>query len=103
VDVENRDDLRQMSDRLRDSVQSGVVVLGAVIDQRPALIAMVTPDVVKQGIKAGDIIREIATHVDGRGGGRPEIAEAGGKNPAGIESALNAVADVLKSGSQAAV
>src|SRR5690606_1454173 len=81
VDVQTRDDLRQMGDRLRDSLQSGVIVLGAVIDDRPALLAMVTSDVVAQGVRAGDIIREIAPHVDGRGGGRPELAEAGGKNP----------------------
>ncbi|HYH12264.1 MAG TPA: alanine--tRNA ligase-related protein, partial [Thermomicrobiales bacterium] len=95
VDVDTRDDLRQMGDRLRDSMQSGVIVLGAVIDERPALLAMVTPDVVSQGVRAGDIIREVATHVDGRGGGRPELAEAGGKNPGGIDSALAAVTNVV--------
>ncbi len=95
VDVATRDELRQMGDRLRDSMQSGVIVLGAVIDERPALLAMVTPDVVKQGIKAGDIIREVATHVDGRGGGRPELAEAGGKNPGGIDNAISAVTEVV--------
>jgi alanyl-tRNA synthetase len=72
-----------------------VIVLGAVIDERPALLAMVTPDVVRQGIKAGDIIREVATHVDGRGGGRPELAEAGGKNPGGIDNAISAVTEVV--------
>lgn len=95
VDVQTRDDLRQMGDRLRDSLQSGVIVLGAEIDDRPALLAMVTPDVVAQGVRAGDIIREIAPHVDGRGGGRPELAEAGGKNPEGIGSALAAVIEVV--------
>lgn len=95
VDVQTRDDLRQMGDRLRDSLQSGVIVLGAVIDDRPALLAMVTSDVVAQGVRAGDIIREIAPHVDGRGGGRPELAEAGGKNPEGIGSALAAVIEVV--------
>jgi alanyl-tRNA synthetase len=95
VDVQTRDELRQMGDRLRDSMQSGVIVLGAVIDERPALLAMVTPDVVRQGIKAGDIIREVAPHVDGRGGGRPELAEAGGKNPGGIDNAISAVTEVV--------
>jgi alanyl-tRNA synthetase len=95
VDVQTRDELRQMGDRLRDSLQSGVIVLGAVVDERPALLAMVTPDVVGQGIRAGDIIREIASHVDGRGGGRPELAEAGGKNPSGIDSAIAAVTEVV--------
>ncbi len=91
VDVESRGDLRQLGDRLRDSLQSGVIVLGAVVDNQPALLAMVTPDVVERGVRAGDIIRDIAFHVDGRGGGRPELAEAGGKNPNGVDAALRAV------------
>ena len=95
VDVQNRGDLRQMGDRLRDSLQSGVIVLAAVVDDRPALLAMVTPDVVEQGVRAGDIIRDIASHVDGRGGGRPELAEAGGKDPNGIDAALRAVREVI--------
>jgi alanyl-tRNA synthetase len=95
VSVASRDELRQMGDRLRDSLQSGVIVLGAVIDERPALLAMVTPDVVGQGVRAGDIIREVAPHIDGRGGGRPELAEAGGKDPEGVERALAAVVAVV--------
>jgi alanyl-tRNA synthetase len=97
VDVPDKGALRQLGDRLRDSMQSGVIVLGAVIDDKPSLLAMVTPDVVKaNGVKAGDIIRTIATHVDGRGGGRPELAEAGGKNPAGVEDAMSAVVEFVK-------
>ena len=70
ADVDGKDALRQMGDRLRDRMGSGVVVLGAVIDGRPSLLAMVTPDLVAQGVKAGDIVRETAAIVDGRGGGR---------------------------------
>jgi alanyl-tRNA synthetase len=95
IDVDSRDELRQMGDRLRDSFQSGVIVLGTVLDGRPALLAMVTPDLTGQGIRAGDIIREIAPHIEGRGGGRPELAEAGGKDPSGLDRALSAVADVI--------
>jgi len=97
VEVPDKAALRQMGDRLRDKLQSGVVVLGAAVDDKPSLLAMVTPDVVKaNGIKAGDVIKHIAPFVDGRGGGRPELAEAGGKNPAGIDDAMNAVADFVK-------
>ncbi|HEV2073883.1 MAG TPA: alanine--tRNA ligase [Thermomicrobiales bacterium] len=95
VDVTDKGGLRQLGDRLRDSLQSGVIVLGAVVDERPSLLAMVTPDVVSQGVRAGDIIRQIAPHVDGRGGGRPELAEAGGKDPEGIDAALAAVAGIV--------
>lgn len=95
ADVEGKDALRQMGDRLRDRLGSGVVVLGAVIDGRPSLLAMVTPDLVKRGVKAGDIVRETATIVEGRGGGRPELAEAGGKNAARLDDALAAVAGIV--------
>lgn len=91
VDVSDRNGLRQMGDSARDRMGSGVIVLGADIEGTPALLAMVTPDVVEKGVKAGDIIRHIATFVDGRGGGRPELAEAGGKNAAGLAEALKAV------------
>ncbi|MCA9834522.1 MAG: alanine--tRNA ligase [Thermomicrobiales bacterium] len=95
VDVSDKNSLRQMGDRTRDKVQSGVIVLGAVIEGSPSLLAMVTPDLVARGVKAGDIIREIASHIDGRGGGRPELAEAGGKNPDGLQAALAAVSDIV--------
>lgn len=95
IEVPDKNTLRQIGDRTRDRIQSGVIVLGSVIDGAPSLLAMVTPDVVARGIKAGDIIREIAPHIDGRGGGRPELAEAGGKNPDGLAHAIAAVQDVI--------
>ncbi len=95
IDVASRDELRQVGDRLRDSLQSGVIVLGAVLEGKPALLARVTPDVVGQGVRAGDIIREVAPEIDGRGGGRPELAEAGGKDPSGLDRALAAVVGVV--------
>lgn len=91
VEVSDRNALRQMGDRARDRVESGVIVLGADIDGSPSLLAMVTPDLVERGLKAGDIIRQIAPFIDGRGGGRPELAEAGGKNASGLSDALKAV------------
>jgi alanyl-tRNA synthetase len=98
ADVDGKDALRQMGDRLRDRMGSGVVVLGAVIDGRPSLLAMVTPDLVAQGVKAGDIVRETAAIVDGRGGGRAELAEAGGKDVAKLDAALAAVAGIVERG-----
>lgn len=95
VTVEQKAGLRQLGDRLRDSLQSGVIVLGTVVDGAPSLLAMVTPDVVAKGVKAGAIVGAIAPHIDGRGGGRPELAEAGGKSAAGVDAALAAVDDVL--------
>jgi alanyl-tRNA synthetase len=96
VSVDERGGLRQLGDRLRDSLQSGVVVLGTVVDDKPSLLAMVTPDVAGRGVRAGDIIRAAAGHIDGRGGGRPELAEAGGRNPAGLDAAIASVEDTVR-------
>ncbi len=98
ADVDGKDALRQMGDRLRDRMGSGVVVLGAVIDGMPSLLAMVTPDLVARGVKAGDIVRETAAIVDGRGGGRAELAEAGGKDAQQLDAALAAVAGIVERG-----
>lgn len=91
VHVPEKGGLRQLGDRLRDKLQSGIIVLGTVVDDKPSLLAVVTPDLTARGVKAGDIIRTLASHIDGRGGGRPELAEAGGKNPDGLPAALDAV------------
>jgi alanyl-tRNA synthetase len=97
VSVGGREDLRQLADRIRDrQQQAAVAVLGAVVEDKPALLAMVSPDLVARGLKAGDIIREIAGHVDGRGGGRPDLAEAGGKDPSGLDKALAASRAIIE-------
>jgi alanyl-tRNA synthetase len=98
ADVDGKTALRQMGDRLRERMGSGVLVLGAVIDGRPSLLAMVTPDLVARGVKAGEIVRETAAIVDGRGGGRPELAEAGGRDAEKLDAALAAVADIVGRG-----
>ena len=96
VTVENKAGLRQLGDRLRDSLQSGVIVLGTVVEDKPSLLAMVTPDVTGRGARAGDIIRAVAPHIDGRGGGRPELAEAGGKDASGLDAAIDAVRGIVE-------
>ena len=89
------DVLREAGDQLRDRLGSGVVVLGAVIDDEPKLIAMVTKDIIERGVRAGDIIKEISPAVGGRGGGAPHMAQGGGKDPEGLDRALEMVADVV--------
>nr|MBA3337337.1 alanine--tRNA ligase [Chloroflexia bacterium] len=98
VDAESKDSLRQMGDRLRDSLTSGVIVLGSVIDGQPSLLSMVTPDLVQRGVRAGDLVREAALLIDGRGGGRPDLAEAGGKDAAKLDDALAAIAGLVQRG-----
>jgi len=96
VEAPNRDTLLQMGDRLRDKLASGVVVLGAVIDDRPALLAMVTRDLVQRGVDAGKLIREITPVVGGRGGGRPELAQGGGTDPSRLDAALETARSVVE-------
>ena len=61
------------------------------------MIALVTADVIAKGVKAGDLVRESAVHIDGRGGGRPDLAEAGGKDPSGLGDALAGVPELVRS------
>jgi alanyl-tRNA synthetase len=86
----SRDNLRQMVDSLRQKLGSGVVVLGAAEDGKVALIAGVTKDLIPK-LHAGNIIRELAKQVGGSGGGKPDLAEAGGKDTSALESALRSI------------
>jgi alanyl-tRNA synthetase len=93
----DRDTLREMTDLFRQKFDSGVAVLGTVIDDKPALIAAVTDDLVKKGLKAGDLIKEVAAVVGGSGGGRPNLAQAGGSDPDKLDEALSIVKDWVHS------
>jgi alanyl-tRNA synthetase len=74
---------------------SGIVVLGAAIEGKPSLIAAVTPDLVAKGYDAGKIIREVARVVGGGGGGKPNLAQAGGKDVTRLGEALALVASLV--------
>ncbi len=89
------DTLREMADRFRQKVPTGVAVLGAVKDGKPALIACVTDDLVKRGLNAGAIVRQIAGVIGGSGGGKPTLAQAGGKDPSRLPEALAMVRSVI--------
>ncbi len=91
------DTLRQMTDRFRDRYSSGVVVLGSVFEGRPMLIAAVTDDLVKRGLHAGEIVKTVAQVIGGGGGGRPTLAQAGGKQPEKLPEALSRVPEIVKS------
>ena len=82
--------LRALADQLRDKLRSGVVALGAANDGKVLLLVVVTKDLVGR-LKAGELIKEMATEVGGTGGGRPEMAQAGGKTPEGLGIALEKV------------
>ena len=93
-DVENG--LRDLGDQLKEKLGSGVILLISEKGGKVNLMTMATDDVVKKGAHAGNLIKAIAKEVGGGGGGRPTMAQAGGKNPAGIDSALNAAPAVLE-------
>lgn len=80
--------LREMGDWFRDRLGSGVVVLGTVINNKPSFIATVTQDLIKQGLHAGKLVKEVAQVVGGGGGGKPNMAQAGGKDPSRLDEAL---------------
>lgn len=88
VQVADAETLREMSDWLRNRLGSLVIVLGAVIDEKPSFVAAITPDLVERGLKAGTLIKEIARVVGGGGGGKPTLAQAGGRDPNKLDDAL---------------
>ena len=87
--------MRALADQLRDKLRSGVVALGGVNDGKVSLLVVVTKDLVGR-LKAGELIKEMAADVGGTGGGRPEMAQAGGKNPAGLNPALEKVFGLVR-------
>jgi alanyl-tRNA synthetase len=93
VDSCDRNALRSMVDDLKVRIGSGVIVLGAVDDGKANFIAGVTDDLIKRGLKAGDIIKRVAEIAGGSGGGRPDMAQAGGKDTSKVSEA---VAETLK-------
>ena len=92
------DGMREMGDFLKDKLGSVVVALAAVVDGSPILITMVTPDLVERGVHAGNIARDTAKVMGGGGGGRPEMAQAGGKQPEKVNEALQGVPALVRQG-----
>ncbi len=96
VDGVDMNGLRDLGDQLKDKIGEGVVVLASAVDGKVSLVAMATETAVKAGAHAGNLIKGIAGLVGGGGGGRPNMAQAGGKNPAGIDDAIAKVSEVLE-------
>jgi alanyl-tRNA synthetase len=86
------DTLRQMADQFRQrNPENGVAVLASVVNEKPMVIAAVTEDLVKRGIKAGDLVKFVAAPLGGGGGGRPTLAQAGGKDASKLNQSLDSV------------
>jgi alanyl-tRNA synthetase len=89
--------VRSAIDSLKKKAKSAAIVLGfAEGDDKVMLLAAMTDDLVKKGLSAGEVIKAIAPIVDGGGGGRPQMAQAGGKNPAKLDEALAKATEIIK-------
>lgn len=97
VNVADMNNLRTMMDDLKNKLESAVVVLAAVNDDKVNILAGVTKDLINQGYHAGKLVKEVASRCGGGGGGRPDMAQAGGKNPAQVDEALAFVEEYVKS------
>lgn len=96
VKVKDMDDLRSLGDLLQDRLGSGVTLLGSPLDNKVGLVCFVSKDLTKsRSLHAGKLLREVARVVDGGGGGKPEMAQAGGKNPARLLEALDKGQEIL--------
>jgi alanyl-tRNA synthetase len=95
VEAMDRPAMRKMIDNLRGRLESGVIVLGSVVDGKVSLVAAVTKDLTNR-LDAGKIVKEAAALVEGSGGGRKDLAEAGGKDPAKLDEALQAVPGIVR-------
>ena len=96
VDAVDLDGMREIADWLRDRMNSGVIVLGALIDDKPSFLTAVTKDLVDAGIHAGALAKAVGGLVGGGGGGRPEMGQSGGRDASGLDEALAKVKELIK-------
>lgn len=89
--------LKETADSLRDKVGSGVVVLSNVVDNKVNFVVTATNDVISKGIHSGNIVREVAKIANGKGGGRPNMAQAGATDVSKVDEALSYASEVIKS------
>ena len=87
--------MRSMLDQLKDKLGSAVIVLASVKNKKVTLVAGVTPDQTER-IKAGDLVNSVASQVGGKGGGRPDMAQAGGDHPEALKEALESIPDWVR-------
>jgi alanyl-tRNA synthetase len=97
MEIESRDDLLKLADTIREKSKSTVGVLAGILDEKIMIVAVVTDDLIKsKGIKAGDIVKEISSLVGGTGGGKPHLAQGGGKDISKLKEALGSLPGIVK-------
>ncbi|MGE5396584.1 MAG: alanine--tRNA ligase [Chitinophagales bacterium] len=98
VEASDINSLRQNAENLRDRLGSSAVVLGAIVNDKPAFVAFISKDVIAKGLNAGQIIGQVSRVTGGGGGGRPDMAQAGGKDKGKMDEALNLARDLIMAG-----
>jgi alanyl-tRNA synthetase len=96
VQAADMETLRQMTDWFRDRLPSGVIVLGAIMNDKPGFVAAVTADLAARGLHAGELVKATARIVGGGGGGKPTLAQAGGRDASRLGEAIAAVPDMVR-------
>lgn len=96
TDAMDLDILKQCGDELLNALKSGVGVLGSTSNEKPAVVIVVTPDLIQKGIKASDLAKHIGALMGGGGGGKPHIATAGGKDLSSLQNALTEAVTIIK-------
>jgi alanyl-tRNA synthetase len=96
VDVGDMDQLKALGDKVREKMKSGIAVFGTVINETPQVLCVVTDDLVKEGIKAGNIVRSLGKALGGGGGGKPHMATAGGKDITKLDDVLESIEQYLE-------
>ena len=97
IPASNIDAMRRTGDHMRDRIRSGIIVLGSVIDGRPAIVVMITPDIAGGTFHAGNMAKAISASIGGGGGGRPESAQAGARDPGRLDEALRNAQKIINS------
>jgi alanyl-tRNA synthetase len=92
----NADEMRELSDAIREKEQNAVVLFGSIVDGKAVLMFAATNNAVKQGVDCGKLIKDVARHIGGGGGGRKDMAQAGGKSPEGIGEAVKQAAEIAR-------
>ncbi len=98
VSVENMDQLKALGDKTREKIKSGIAIFGTVIKNTPQVLCVVTDDLVKEGYKAGNIVKVLGRALGGGGGGKPHMATAGGKNTDKLDEILENATEILAEG-----
>ncbi|MBB6448568.1 alanyl-tRNA synthetase [Geomicrobium halophilum] len=97
LDNSDMDTLRTTADQLKQQLSTGIIVLGTAREGKVNIVSTVSKDLVEDGFKAGDIVKQVAAICGGGGGGRPDMAQAGGKNPEKLSEAIAAVDEIIAS------